>query len=213
MDKIRILLVDDHSLFREGVAHTLSRHEDFEIVAEAGDAADALDRARAYLPDIVLLDINLPDRPGIDVVKDLQAELPYCKVIMLTVLEDHESLMAAITNGARGYVLKGVGGEELARIIRSIHAGETYVTPAMAVQLLTELAHQQHAASDPQQQLTEREHAILELVAEGKTNKEIGTVMYLSEKTVKHYMTNILQKLQVRNRVEAALKAREIRPH
>lgn len=213
MDKIRILLVDDHSLFREGVAHTLSRHEDFEIVAEAGNAADALDRARAYLPDIVLLDINLPDRPGIDVVKDLQAELPYCKVIMLTVLEDHESLMAAITNGARGYVLKGVGGEELARIIRSIHAGETYVTPAMAVQLLTELAHQQHAASDPQHQLTEREHAILELVAEGKTNKEIGTVMYLSEKTVKHYMTNILQKLQVRNRVEAALKAREIRPH
>ena len=213
MDKIRILLVDDHALFREGVKHTLTRHEDFEIVAEAGDAAGALDRARACLPDIVLLDINLPDRPGIDVVTDLQAELPYCKVIMLTVLEDHESLMAAITNGARGYVLKGVGGEELARIIRSIHAGETYVTPAMAAQLLTELAHQQHAASDPHRQLTEREHAILELVAEGKTNKEIGTVMYLSEKTVKHYMTNILQKLQVRNRVEAALKAREIRPH
>ena len=213
MDKIRILLVDDHALFREGVKHTLTRHEDFEIVAEAGDAAGALDRARACLPDIVLLDINLPDRPGIDVVTDLQAELPYCKEIMLTVLEDHESLMAAITNGARGYVLKGVAGEELARIVRSIHAGETYVTPAMAVQLLTELAHQQHAASDPHRQLTEREHAILELVAEGKTNKEIGTVMYLSEKTVKHYMTNILQKLQVRNRVEAALKAREIRPH
>lgn len=213
MDKIRILLVDDHALFREGVKHTLTRHEDLEIVAEAGDATSALERARAYLPDIVLLDINLPDRPGVDVVTDLQAELPYCKVIMLTMLEDHESLMAAITNGARGYVLKGVAGEELARIVRSIHAGETYVTPAMAVQLLTELAHQQHAASDPYHELTEREHAILELVAEGKTNKEIGTVMYITEKTVKHYMTNILQKLQVRNRVEAALKAREIRPH
>src|SRR3990172_2644615 len=123
MDKIRILLVDDHALFREGVTHTLTRHEDLEIVAEAGDAAGALDRARAYLPDIVLLDINLPDRSGVDVVTDLQAELPYCKVIMLTMLEDHESLMAAITNGARGYVLKGVAGEELARIVRSIHAG------------------------------------------------------------------------------------------
>ncbi|MBI5290155.1 MAG: response regulator transcription factor [Chloroflexi bacterium] len=213
MDKIRILLVDDHALFREGVKHTLTRHEEFEVVAEAGDAASALDRARAFLPDIVLLDINLPDRAGVDVVKDLQAELPYCKVIMLTMLEDNDSLMAAITNGARGYVLKGVAGDELARIVLSIHAGETYVTPAMAAQLLTELAHQEHAAADPHHQLTEREHAILELVADGKTNKEIGAVMFLTEKTVKHYMTNILQKLQVRNRVEAALKARDIRPH
>mgnify|MGYP001609824571 CR=1 FL=1 len=211
MDKIRILLVDDHALFRDGVTHTLSRHDDFEIVAEAGDAAGALDRARAFLPDVVLLDINLPDRKGVDVVADLQAELPYCKVVMLTMIEDHESLMTAITNGARGYVLKGVAGEELARIVRAVHAGETYVTPAMAAQLLAELAHQQQAAEDGREPLTDREQAILELVAEGKTNKEIGAVMYLTEKTVKHYMTNILQKLQVRNRVEAALKARELK--
>ena len=213
MDKIRVLLVDDHALFRDGVTHTLQRHDDFELVAEAGDAASALERARAFLPDIVLLDINLPDRRGVDVVAELQAELPYCKVIMLTMLEDHASLMDAITNGARGYVLKGVSGDELARIVRSVHGGETYVTPTMAAQMLRELAHQQLDGPDSWHQLTDRERAILELVAEGRTNKEIGAAIYLTEKTVKHYMTNILQKLQVRNRVEAALKARDLRPH
>lgn len=211
MDKIRILVVDDHALFREGVRHTLSRHDDFEIVAEAGDGQTALDRARAFLPDVVLLDVNLPDRSGAEVLTDLQAELPYCKVVMLTMLEDNDTLIAAIKQGARGYVLKGVAGDQLANIVRSVQDGETYVTPSMASQLLSDLAQQRLGSREQDQPLTEREQTILELVAEGKTNKEIGATLYLTEKTVKHYMTNILQKLQVRNRVEAALKARRLR--
>jgi DNA-binding NarL/FixJ family response regulator len=208
MDKIRLLLIDDHALFREGVIHTLSRHEDIEVVGEAGDAEGGLDKARAFLPDVVLLDINLPGRSGLELVAELQQELPYCKVVMLTMLEDQESLVKALTGGARGYVLKGVSGEELAGVVRTINAGETYVTPGMAADLLREMARAQQTLPDGPARLTEREQTILELVAEGKTNKEIGATLYLSEKTVKHYMTNILQKLQVRNRVEAALKAR-----
>ena len=203
-------MVDDHSLFRQGVIHTLSQEEDMEVVAEAGDAATALEKARAFLPDVVLLDIKLPDRSGLDLVSDLQRELPYCKVVMLTVYEDDELLLRALAEGARGYVLKGVSADELVRIIRAVQAGETYVTISMAGRLLAKLAHpgSQRPSQGQLFELTDRERGILELVAQGQTNKEIAARLHLSEKTVKHYMTNVLQKLQVRNRVEAALKAR-----
>ena len=209
MDTIRVLVVDDHSLFRQGVSHTLSAEEDMQVVAEAGDAAMALDKARAFLPDVVLLDIRLPDGSGLDVVGQLQRELPYCKVVMLTVYEDEEALLKALTEGARGYVLKGVSAEELVRVVRAVQGGETYVTPSIAGRLLARLAHPNSQTAFPGHlvELTDRERSILELVSQGQTNKEIAARLYLSEKTVKHYMTNILQKLQVRNRVEAALLA------
>ena len=211
-DDIRVLLVDDHALLRQGVIHTLSRHDDIKVVAEAGDAASALEKARAFLPDVVLLDVNLPDRSGLELVADFQRELPYCKIVMLTASDDHDTLLKALMDGAAGYILKGVSAEELVRAVRSVSAGETYVTSAMAGHLLSELTRQQRGLRAEPVQLSERELGVLELVAQGRTNKEIANILSLSEKTVKHYMTNILQKLQVRNRVEAALKARDFMP-
>ena len=209
MDEIRVLLVDDHALFRQGVLHTLKETEEIVVVGEAGTAAAAIEQARDLLPDIVLLDIKLPDKSGVEVAVALQRECPYCKVVVLTVVEDEDVLLQVLKEGARGYVLKGVSGDELVHVIRAVQQGETYVSPAIAGRLLAELARS--PVGTPYRSvvgdLTERERAILELVARGLTNKEIAGQLYLSEKTVKHYMTNFLQKLQVRNRVEAALLA------
>jgi len=208
VEEIRVLVVDDHSLFRRGVIQTLRQEADMAIVGEADNAATAIEKARELLPDIVLLDLKLPDVSGLAVARELQRQCPYSKVIVLTVVEDDEALLQALKEGARGYLLKGVSGDELVRVIRAVHRGETYVTPGMAGRLLRELAHPETSRlRNISGELTERERMILELVAQGLTNKEIAGRLYLSEKTVKHYMTNILQKLQVRNRVEAALLA------
>jgi DNA-binding NarL/FixJ family response regulator len=211
VDEIRVLVVDDHSLFRKGIIQTIGGEADMTVAGEAETASAAIERAKEMLPDLVLLDINLPDRSGLSVAETLQRECPYSKIVILTVVEDEDAVLRALKGGAHGYVLKGVSAEELVQVIRSVYRGETYVTPSMAGRLLTELTAPSvnRTALDPCGELTERERAILDLVAQGKTNKEIAAVLYLSEKTVKHYMTNILQKLQVRNRVEAALIARE----
>jgi DNA-binding NarL/FixJ family response regulator len=209
VDEIRVLVVDDHSLFRKGVVQTIGEEADMTVAGEAETASAAIERAREMLPDLVLLDINLPDRSGLSVAKALQRECPYSRIVVLTVVEDEDAVLQALKEGAHGYVLKGVSAEELVQVIRSVYRGETYVTPSMAGRLLTELTapSANRAAPDPIGELTKRERAILDLVAQGKTNKEIAAELYLSEKTVKHYMTNVLQKLQVRNRVEAALLA------
>lgn len=209
MEEIRVLVVDDHSLFRRGVIQTLRQEGDMTVVGEADSAASAIEAAKDHLPDIVLLDLKLPDASGLSVARELQRECPYSKVIVLTVVEDEEALLQALKEGARGYLLKGISAEELVQVLRAVHRGETYVTPTMAGRLLSELAQpkSQRATRAVSGDLTEREQTILELVAQGLTNKEIANRLYLSEKTVKHYMTNILQKLQVRNRVEAALLA------
>jgi DNA-binding NarL/FixJ family response regulator len=208
-DRIRIVLVDDHPLLREGVATTLGADPEFDVVAQGGSADEALQLARDHLPDVVLLDVSMPGG-GINAARTIAAACPIVKIVMLTVSEDEEDVLEALKVGARGYVLKGVSGSELVRIVRSVHAGEPYVTPSLAASLLGEMRSATAAANaepDPLSGLTERERQILELVATGKSNKEVADALYLSERTIKHYMTNILQKLQVRNRVEAALLA------
>ncbi|GAF96972.1 unnamed protein product, partial [marine sediment metagenome] len=204
-------LVDDHPMLREGVAATLSAEADIEIVGEGADAEDALRLARDLLPDIILLDISMPGG-GISAARAIAMACPIVKIVMLTVSEDEEDVLASLKAGARGYVLKGVSGPELVGIIRSVQAGEPYVTPKLAASLLVELKENispSEAIEDPLSELTDRELQILELVATGRSNKEIAEQIFLSEKTIKHYMTNILQKLQVRNRVEAAMLAQK----
>ncbi len=209
IEPLQIAIIDDHPLFREGVVHTLGAQPDIEVVGEGESAADALRIVAERMPDILLLDVSMPGG-GLNAVRQIAAAFPVVKVVMLTVSETEDDVTAALRAGARAYVLKGVASRELARIIRSVAAGEVYVTPSLAASLLYELTGGRglHATPNPLDGLTEREHQILERVAAGDSNKEIGVQLGVSEKTVKHHMTNILQKLQARNRVEAALMAR-----
>ena len=204
-DDIDVIVVDDHPLFRQGVVNSLSQEPGFRIVGQTDRGEAALEMARALLPHVVLLDISMPGWGGIVTAEKLAMACPATAVVMLTASEDKDELLAALKCGARGYVLKGVSGNELADVLRAAVAGEVYVTPSMAVEVLVSLTR--GPAPDPLQELTERERRILELIGCGKTNREIGAAIHLSEKTIKHYVTNIMHKLQVRSRVEAALVA------
>lgn len=209
-DAIRVLVVDDHPLFRQGVIQSLNQAGDISVVGEAADGRAALQQALDLLPDVILLDVSMPGGSGLEAVSALHDAVPVSKIVMLTVSEDEDTLLATLKAGARGYLLKGVSSQELQQVVRAVYNGEVYVTPAMASNLLIEMARPRpvtQAQASGLDELTGREREILELVAQGQTNREIGQRLYLSEKTVKHYMTNILQKLQVRSRVEAALLA------
>jgi len=208
VDKTTVLVADDHPLFRQGVIHTIKDEPNLRLAGETSTAAATIESAREIQPDVILLDLQFPDGSGLDVLAAIQETCPRTNVIVLTVVEDEDSLLQALKLGARGYVLKGIGAPDLVGVIRAIAAGETYVTPQMAGRLLKEMT-QQRTRAPGMAELSERERSILQLVASGLTNREIGERLFLSEKTVKHYMTNILDKLQVRNRVEAALLARE----
>jgi DNA-binding NarL/FixJ family response regulator len=208
---MQIVIVDDHPLFRQGVVHTLQAEADIEVVGEGASADEAIRLARDLLPDLILLDIDMPGS-GLQAAAAIAIACPVTKIVMLTVSEQEEHLVAAFKAGARGYILKGVAGRELIGILRAVAAGEGYVTPSLAAGLLADLKREtpaSNAASSPLDALTEREREILQLVASGYSNNETGQQLCLSEKTVKHYMTNVLQKLQVRTRVEAALLAQK----
>ena len=200
-EPIRIAVADDHPMFRAGVVMSLREEADIDVVGEAADAGSALAIARSELPDVMVLDIAMPGS-GLDAARAIAAACPATRIVMLTVSEDEDDLLAAMKAGASGYVLKGAGASELAGIIRSVHAGEVYVAPALAWGMLREM---RTPRTTPYDELTEREREVLELVAEGMSNQEVGQRLGLAEKTIKHYMTNILGKLQVRSRVEAAL--------
>lgn len=200
---IEILVVDDHPMFREGVVNSLQAMKEFKVVGETSTGEEALALALALMPDVVLLDVSMPGWNGIVTAEKIAMACPAVTIIMLTASEDKDKLLAALKAGARGYVLKGVSAKELAAVIRSAHAGEVYVSASLASEILVSLTKTK--APDPLQELTDREHEILQLVGTGLTNRAIGERISLSEKTIKHYVTNILHKLQVRNRVEAAL--------
>jgi DNA-binding NarL/FixJ family response regulator len=199
----RIIIADDHPLFREGVAHTLDSEADLEIVGQAETGEEAIRLVTELLPDVLLLDITMPGKEGIATAKTISSKYPIVRIIMLTASEDEDDLLNALKAGARGYVVKGVHANELAGAVRAVVNGETYISPSLASTLLMELSKPQEP--DLLSELTDREKEILSLVAEGLTNREIGDQLHLAEKTIKHYMTNVLQKLHVRSRVEAAL--------
>ena len=202
-ERIRVVVADDHPMFRAGVVASLGAEPDIEVLAEGASADEAVRLATLHEPDVCLLDIAMPGG-GLRAASEITAALPQTRVIMLTVSEDEDDLLAAMKAGASGYVLKGAAGSELVGVLRKVDAGEVYVAPGLAWGLLRELSRPRSAPLD---ELTAREREVLELVAAGLSNQEIGDRLSLAEKTIKHYMTNVLTKLQVRSRVEAALLA------
>lgn len=209
---IGVVVADDHPLLRDGVIRTLQSHEGIDVLGEANSATTALEQCVACRPDVALLDISMPGN-GISAIKGIAALPRPPKIIMLTVSEQEDDVVNALKAGATGYVLKGVSGEELINVVRSVHAGESYIPPSLAAQVLLSMsapAKIEQTDNELMDSLTKREIEILKLVAKGNSNKEIGRFLDLQEKTVKHYMTSILKKLGARNRVEAAVKANEI---
>lgn len=211
---VRVAVLDDQPLYREGVIYSLSQNNGFVVVGQGASAEEAVTIARDTLPDVMLLDLKMPGG-GIEAARAITNECPAVKVVMLTVSEEEEHVTSALQAGASGYVLKGVGGAELAQTLHSIVAGEAYITPALAARLLTSVRREQEqpvgSAIPREAGLNRREEQILELLSTAMTNREIAERLDLSEKTVKRYMTNILQKLQARNRVEAALACANLR--
>lgn len=211
-DKLRLVIADDHALFREGLAAILNAQADMEVIGQGGTAEQAIQLVRDLLPEIVLLDVDMPGG-GLEAARAIAEECPVTKICMLTASEADDHLVSALKVGARAFILKGVAARELARILRAVAADETYVPPALAASLLLEMqaaaAPARKEAQDGMSGLTAREREILQALAAGLSNKEIGARLFLAEKTVKHHVTNIFQKLQVRNRVEAALLAQK----
>jgi two-component system nitrate/nitrite response regulator NarL len=208
-DRIRIAVIDDHPIFREGVAYTLRCASDMEVVAEGATGQDAMQIAKDHAPDIMLLDISMPGG-GIEAARQVKQICTTVKTIMLTVSENEHHVSAALQSGVNGYVLKGISGAELLAIVRSVRNCESYVTPALAARLLMQTSKPTGEAriQTTTANLTYREGQVLQLLSQGLMNKEIAHRLGLTEKTVKHYMTELMQKLNARNRVEAVLVAR-----
>ncbi|MEP6565308.1 MAG: response regulator transcription factor [Mesorhizobium sp.] len=201
---VRITIVDDHPLFREGVARSLREIGGFEVIGEGATAADAERLAKAGQPDIMLLDISMPGG-GLTAAANILRMRPDQKIVMLTVSEANSDLALALKTGVQGYILKGVGASSLAEILNGVAAGERYVSPNLSAQLLNDLIRPEKRQADVLAGLSDREAGILSLVAEGLSNKEVAKRLALQEKTVKHHMTRVFAKLNVRNRTEAAL--------
>ena len=210
----RLLIIDDHPIFRRGLAATLAECGDFEICGEGASSEEALTLAATCSPDLVLLDLSMPGG-GLAALQALRHSQPGLKVVILTASEQRDDLMESLRAGASGYVVKGIGSPALVEALRGIMRGEAYVAPSLAARILTASAAAPAAAPPPAegpgdmsrllQQLTPREGEVLQLVASGWSNKEIAREAQMQEKTVKHHMTRILQKLKLRNRTEAAL--------
>jgi len=210
-ERTRVLVADDHVLYRRGLEMVLSTEDDIEIVGEAGDGAEAIARAEELLPDIVLMDIRMPRRSGIEACSTIKGAVPSTKIIMLTISDDESDLFEAVRAGANGYLLKDVPGEEIADGIRAVMGGQSLISPSMAGALLTEFAEMskrsEQATRLPAPRLTDREMQVLRLVARGMANKDIAAALFISENTVKNHVRNILEKLQLHSRMEAVVYA------
>ena len=202
------MLVDDHEVVRLGLKALIERHPDMEVVAEAAAAPEAVTKCLSFKPDVVVMDIRLTGASGIDACREIMAQLPGTKVIMLTSYAEDEMLFAAIRAGAAGYVLKQAGGQDVIRAIETVSQGHSLLDPALTERVFTEVrraAREQEATAFAQ--LTEQERRVLMLVTEGKTNREIAHDLHLGEGTVRNYVSNILSKLGVSNRAQAAAYA------
>ncbi len=203
--RIRVLLVDDHEVVRVGLCSLLARERGIEMVGEAGSAAEAVAQSARLRPDVVVMDVRLPDRSGVEACREIRALSPKIQVIMLTSYADDEAVLASIMAGAAGYLLKQIKGKELVRAIETVAAGQSLLDPAVTQKVLDQM--KRLASGQPPDEMTAlsaRERKVLALVAEGKTNKEIANALDLSDKTVKNYLSNIFSKLNLSRRAEAA---------
>jgi DNA-binding NarL/FixJ family response regulator len=213
-EPIRTMIVDDHALFRRGLEMVLAAEPDIELVSEASDGAEAVEKAGETLPDIVLMDIRMPRSSGIEACRALKDVVPSAKIVMLTISDEEADLFEAIRAGASGYLLKDIPLDEVADTVRAVDGGQSLINPSMAGKLLTEFAilARREAASEPPQQvpaprLTDREMQVLKLIARGMNNRDIAKELFISENTVKNHVRNILEKLQIHSRMEAVMVA------
>lgn len=202
--RVRIMLVDDHEVVRMGLRTLLERRDDFSVVGEASDVAEAITTARRTEPDVVVMDIRLPDGSGVEACREIRGERPDTKVIMLTSYADDEAVYGSIMAGASGYLLKQTRGQELASAIERVARGDSLLDPAVTDKVLERMRNLASGGSDDLAALSPQERKILGGIAEGKTNKEIAEEVFLSDKTVKNYVSSILSKLNLRRRSEAA---------
>ena len=202
---LRLVVVDDHEVVRQGLVSLLDRREGFQVVAEAGSVAEALEACRKFQPEIVVMDVRLPDGSGIEACRELRSELPETRVVILTSYPDEEAVLSAIIAGASGYLLKQIRARDLVAALESVGRGESLLDPAVTEKVLDRVRRIATGAyTDELAQLTQQEQKILALVAEGKTNKEIAAEVFLSDKTVKNYVSSILSKLNLERRAQAA---------
>ena len=201
-EKLKILIVDDHDIVRKGLAMLVSRQEDLTVVAEAGTVAEAVEKARETVPDVVVMDIRLPDGTGIEACREIRDENFDVKVLMLTSYSDEEAVMGSIMAGASGYLLKEIRSQEIVDAIRRVGSGQSLLDPSVTASVLERVRRGKE--EDVLAQLTDQEKKILELIADGQTNREIAGQINLSDKTVKNYVSNILGKLEISRRSQAA---------
>jgi DNA-binding NarL/FixJ family response regulator len=211
VEPVRVLIVDDHALFRRGLQMVLEGETDIDVVGEAGDGQEAIERAENTTPDVVLMDVRMPKRSGIEATRTIKDTLPSTKILMLTISDEEVDLYEAIKAGASGYLLKEISIEEVADAVRAVHAGQSLISPSMASKLLNEFAamvkRRDERTQVPGPRLTSRELEVLKLVAKGLNNRDIGQELFISENTVKNHVRNILEKLHLHSRMEAVVYA------
>jgi DNA-binding NarL/FixJ family response regulator len=212
-EPIRTMIVDDHALFRRGLEMVLDEEPDIELVGQASDGTEAVEKAAESLPDVVLMDIRMPRSNGIEACRAMKEAAPSAKIVILTISDEEEDLFEAIRAGASGYLLKDIPLDEVADTVRAVHGGQSLINPSMAGKLLTEFAtlarrdDGERAQELPAPRLTEREMQVLKLVARGMNNRDIAKELFISENTVKNHVRNILEKLQIHSRMEAVMVA------
>jgi DNA-binding NarL/FixJ family response regulator len=204
---MKVVVADDHPIFREGLAGAIGGLDDVEVVGQAGNGAEAVAAARELAPDVVVMDLHMPEMNGIEATRQIAETAPETAVLVLTMLEDDESVFAAMRAGARGYLVKGAERRDIARALEAVSRGEVIFGPAVAARALAAFTGAQPRGPFPE--LTEREHEILDLVARGLTNQAIASRLVLSEKTVRNHVSNVFMKLQVGDRATAIVRARE----
>ncbi|MEX1177375.1 MAG: response regulator transcription factor [Nitriliruptor sp.] len=211
VDPIRTLIADDHELFRRGLRMVLDDESDIDVIGEAGDGEAAVEMAREHAPDVVVMDVRMPVRSGIEAARAIKEELPGTKILVLTISDEEDDLYEAIKAGANGYLLKEISIDEIGHAVRSVNGGQSLISPSMASKLLDEFAamikKEEEKEQVPAPRLTPREMEVLQHVAQGMNNREIARTLFISENTVKNHVRNILEKLHLHSRMEAVVYA------